>query len=210
MAAVSLVLIAELVAGCRDERRKTNNDDDLDTEAGVIDVYQNFEPTIFKITTAGLAAKDTAAQGANIPAVPLTGDVMGTGTMGGTVAQSGSLNQNLNLWVQLNDYSDTGLVRYQTEGTSLQFGLNITNQPSDNQMTGDLVGALTLAGDVEGIGDFDLHTVSDLADDDANPALICTRVTGTVTAVHDSTLTVDFVIAAGVLDSAQALKCSTL
>lgn len=208
MLAVGGVVLAELVAGCGGKKK------DVTDEDAVMLMYENFVPTIYKLTTAGIAAKDTAAQGANIPNITLTGDVMGTGTMGGTVAQSGGQNQNLSLVVELNDYSDTGDVVYQTDNTSestkLQFGLQITNQPADNSASGDIDGTLTLDGDVEGTGIFDLHTETDLDDDDANPAIICTRVTGTVTAGGDSN-TVDFVIPGNLtLTSSQAAACAAL
>lgn len=185
---------------------------EIDTQEGVRTAYENFEPTILKITSAGIAAKGTASQGANIPVIPLVGFVSGTGGVGGTVAQSSGLNENLNLWVQLESYSDTGAVYFQTDDTSdatkLQFDLQIRNQPANNTMSGTLTGSLTLSGEVDGTGLFDLATVTDLADDDGAPDPICTHVTGTVTAESD-TVNVDFVLPL-TLDSALRAACAAL
>ena len=204
----TLVAFTAIAYGC------SGNDDDNDvgTEAGVLEAYQNFEPTIFKITSAGLAAKGTAAQGANIPEISMPGLVAGSGGVGGNVSQSSGNNENLNLWVRLDAYSDTGDVYFQTDNTSdstkLQFGLQIKNQPGDNTMDGTIDGELTLSGDVDGTGIFDLTTVSDLEDNDLAPDLICTHVTGTVTAAGDD-LEVDFVLPLG-LDSAMQAACAAL
>lgn len=211
LGALGVLVAAEavLVLGCGDGKKK-----DITDEAGVIEAYQAFQPTILKITSAALAAKGTAGQGANIPSIVITGDVMGVGTMGGTVAQASGLNENLNLWVELNAYSDTGNIVFQTdntdETTKLQFDLSIQNQPPDNGMTGALSGTLTLSGDVEGTGVFDLTTATDLTDDDGNPEIICTRVTGTVSAANE-TETLDFVLPDPVvLGSALAASCAAL
>ena len=203
------VLVVWVIAGygCSGDKKKS-----VDTEEGVLAAYQNFEPTILKITSAGLAAKGTATQGANIPVIQLVGLVNGTGGVGGSVAQSSGLNENLNLWVELNGYSDTGDVDFQTDNTSeatkLQFDLQIKNQPDDNTMDGTLDGELTLSGDVDGAGIFALATASDLDDDNLAPALICTHVTGTVTASGED-LDVDFVLPLG-LDSALNAACAAL
>lgn len=211
--AFALVAIASgiggvVLAGCGggDKKKKVEDEDAVQL------AFENFQPTILKITTAGIAAKGTASQGANIPVIPLVGLVTGTGGIGGTVAQSGGQNENLNLWVELNAYSDTGDVTFQTDNTSdttkLQFDLQITNQPQDNRMDGTIVGSLTLGGDIEGTGIFDLATASDLEDDDGQPDLICTHVTGTVEA-DSEVIDVDFVLPL-TLDSALAATCATL
>ena len=204
----TLVAFTAIAYGCSGG----DDDNDVDTEAGVLEAYQNFEPTILKITLAGIAAKGTAAQGANIPVIQMPGLVGGSGGVGGNVAQSSGGNENLNLWVQLDDYSDTGDVYFQTDNTSdttkLQFGLQIKNQPGDNKMDGTIDGELTLSGDVDGTGIFDLATASDLEDDDLAPELICTHVTGTVTAAGDD-LPIDFVLPLG-LDSALQASCASL
>lgn len=211
LGALGVLVAAEaaLVAGCGGDRKKNVTD-----EAGVIETYLAFQPTILKITSAALAAKGTASQGANIPPVVIHGDVMGVGTLGGTVAQSSGLNENLNLWVSLNAYSDTGNIVFQTDDTDdttkLQFDLSVQNQPPDNSMAGTLVGTLTLSGDVEGTGEFNLATATDLTDDDGNPEIVCTRVTGTVSAANE-TETVDFVLPdPAVLGSALAAACAAL
>ena len=208
------ILLPGAVVGCIGVAVGCGGDDKkkVDTEEGVVLAYENFQPTILKITSAGLAAKDTANQGANIPVIQIVGMVSGTGGVGGSVAQSMGQNENLNLWVELNDYSDTGDVTFQTDNTSettkLQFDLQITAQPQNNRMDGTLSGTLTLTGDVEGTGVFDLDTASDLEDDDLNPALICTHVTGTVEA-EGETLPLDFVLPL-TLDSALAAACASL
>ncbi len=179
-------------------------------------VFVNFQPTIMKIMSAGIAAKGTASQGANIPEIGLVGLVQGTGTVGGTVAQSGGQNENLNLWVSLrNEYSDTGDIFFETDDTNdttkLQFGLNIQNQPQDNTMNGTLDGPLTLTGDVEGTATLALGFVSDLDDDNVNSFLICTHVTGTV-ATATNTTALNFVIShlSSALDPVQQAKCEGL
>ena len=194
--------------GCGGGDKKKN----VDTEEGVQIMYDNFQPTILRITTNGLAAKGTASQGANIPEIVFPGLVSGTGAITGTVAQSSGQNENLSLDVRLDAYSDTGDVTFQTDNTSaatlLQFDLQVKNAPGDNTMDGTLTGTLTLDGDVEGTGVFNLTTVTDLDDDDLNPFIICTHVTGTVTADGDD-LAVDFVLPLG-LDSALQAACAAL
>lgn len=196
------------VYGCSGGDKKKN----VDSEEGVETMYANFEPTILRITTNGLAAKGTASGGANIPEISFPGLVAGTGTISGTVAQSSGQNENLSLEVALDAYSDTGDVFFQTDNTTadtkLQFDLQIKNQPSDNTMDGTIAGTLTLDGDVEGTGVFNLALASDLDDDDLNPAILCTHVTGTVTADSDD-LDVDFVLPLG-LDSAMQAACAAL
>ena len=207
---LTLVAVASWIgvaAGCGGDKKKKVNDEDAVQLA-----YENFQPTILKITSAGIAAKGTASQGANIPVIQIVGLVSGTGGVGGSVAQSGGGNENLNLWVELNGYSDTGDVSFQTDNasdaTKLQFGLQIKTQPGDNTMDGTIDGELTLDGDVEGTGIFDLTTVTDLEDDDLQPDVICTHVTGTVEAGGDS-IVVDFVLPLG-LDSALNAACAAL
>lgn len=208
--AVPAVIVAwTMVAyGCSGGDKKKN----VDSEEGVQIMYDSFQPTILRITTNGLAAKGTAGTGANIPEIFFPGLVQGSGAITGTVANSNSGNENLSLEVRLDDYSDTGDVTFQTDNTSaatlLQFDLNVQNQPADNGMSGTIVGTLTLDGDVEGTGVFDLALASDLDDDDGNPAIICTHVTGTVTAEGDD-LDVDFVLPLG-LDSALQAACAAL
>lgn len=208
--AVPAVIVAwTMVAyGCSGGDKKKN----VDSEEGVQIMYDNFQPTILRITTNGLAAKGTASQGANVPEIFFPGLVQGSGTISGTVAQSSGQNENLSLDVQLDAYSDTGDVIFQTDNTSpatlLQFDLQVKNAPGDNTMDGTITGTLTLDGDVEGTGVFDLTTVTDLEDDDLNPAIICTHVTGTVTAEGDD-LDVDFVLPLG-LDSALQAACAAL
>lgn len=196
-----------IVAGCSGD-----DDDDIDDEASVQAIVDNFLPTLMRITSAGLAAKDTAAQGANIPEIVFPGFVSGSAAIGGTVAQSSGENQNLSLFVGLTNYADTDALSFETDNTSesskLQFDLNVQNQPADNGMSGTLVGTLTVDGDLEGTGVFDLDLASELADDDAQPDIICTHVTGSV-AVSDSTLNVNFVLPLGLTSSLQA-ACMTL
>lgn len=192
-----------------------DDDDDLESEAGVQEVVNAFLPTILRITSAGLAAKGTGGAGANIPPIEFLGWVSGTAQIGGQVAVSAGENENLNLHVGLIAYSDTGGITFQTDNTSdetrLQFDLQVVNQPPDNTMNGTLAGNLTVSGEVEGEGTFDLTLSSDLFDDDANAYLICTHVTGTVSVGTggDDTLTVDFVLPLG-LDSALNAACSLL
>ena len=208
MAVPAVVVAWTLVGlGCSGGDKKK-----VDSEEGVETMYANFEPTILRITTNGLAAKGTASGGANIPEIFFPGLVQGSGAITGTVAQSSGNNENLSLEVRLDDYSDTGDVVFQTDNTSpatlLQFDLQIQNQPADNGMDGTIAGTLTLDGDVEGTGVFNLTLVSDLEDDDLNPAIICTHVTGSVSADGDE-LPVDFVLPAG-LDSALQMACASL
>lgn len=60
-------------------------------------------------------------------------------------------------------------------------------------MFGDLVGVLVLSGERQGEAELALRVASDLADDDADPVLYCTHVTGTVASGSDVE-DVDFVI----------------
>ncbi len=168
------------------------------SEETVQKIIDDFQPTVDKIIENGLAAKDASTQGANITPVTASGDEAGTLTIGGKVAQSSGANENLDLWVQLDsDYSDTGKIIYATDNTSdttkLQLDIQITAQPQDNRMSGSIVGPLTVEGDVNGSASFNLTFEADLADDDANPTLICSHVTGSVTS-NGATVNVDFVV----------------
>lgn len=212
-----LVMMACALMGVNGCSGDSDNDDDLTSEEVVQVVFDNFQPTIAKITTNGLQAKDdSAATGANITPISDVGAEQGTMTIGGTVAQGSGLNENFDLWVQLDeDYGDTDEVFYTTDNTDdttkLQFALHIINQPADNQMTGTLQGSLELSGDVEDTGTFDLTFTTDLDDDDTHAVVICSHVVGTVT-TGEETLTVDFVLPEDTsgLDQAQIDKCVTL
>jgi hypothetical protein len=104
--AVPAMIVAWTMAayGCSGGDKKKK----VDSEEGVQTMYDNFEPTILRITTNGLAAKGTASGGANIPEIIFPGLVQGTGAITGTVAQSSGNNENLSLEVRLDAYSDTG------------------------------------------------------------------------------------------------------
>ncbi len=190
-------------------------DDGVADEETVMLIYDNFQPTIAKIIENGLVAKDASTNGANIAPITAAGDVMGTMTVGGQIAQSASNNENLNLWVQLDTYGDTMPLIYQTDNasdaTKLQFDLQISSQPADNTMSGTLVGDLSVSGEVEGTGSFNLAFVSDLVDDDANLEVICSHVTGTVSS-GDATNNIDFVLPdePGALTDEEFAKCAAL
>jgi hypothetical protein len=197
-------VLGAAVAGCGD---------DITDEEAVQEILDDFQPTMTKLISMGLEAKSTSSSGANITPVDGTGAEQGTVTIGGKVAQSSGENQNLDLWVQLDgDYSDTGLIFYATDNTSdetkLQFTLQIANQPADNTMNGSLVGPLSVTGSVEGSATFNLSFVTDLTDDDADPQVLCSRVTGTVSK-GDASEDVDFLVPIDLsgLDQAQIDKC---
>jgi hypothetical protein len=186
---------------------------DLNDQEKVQAVFDNFQPTIAKIIEAGIAAKSSSAQGANISPVVRNGDKQGTFTVGGKVAQSSGLNQNLDLWVQLDGpYSDTGEIFYATDNTSdatkLQFDVQIQNQPTDNFMSGTLAGGLTVSGDVDGSATLNLRFATDLADDDNAPTVICSHVTGSVV-TPNATKDLDFLLPVDTsqLGQAQIDKC---
>jgi hypothetical protein len=202
--AVAVAILAVSV-GCGNE---------LTNEEKVQIVFDNFQPTLSKIIEAGLAAKSTSTQGANVSPVVRDGGEKGTLTVGGKVAQSAGLNQNLDLWVQLEgEYSDTGKIFYQTDNTDNttkpQLGIQIQNQPSDNSMSGTLVGPMTISGDVDGTATFNVRFISDLEDDDAAPTVICSHVKGSVTA-NDTTKELDFLLPVDTsgLSQAQIDKCT--
>lgn len=205
-----ILMLLGLTAGCGDDEELTNAEK-------VSLIYDNIQPTIDKIIAQGLLAKDASTSGANITPFTVNGDNAGTMTVGGQIAQSSGGNQNFTLWVQLDGpYSDTGTVKYATDNTSdstkLQFGLHIANQPSDNAMEGTLNGPLTVSGDdVEGTATFALAFATDLADDDAAPTVICSRVTGSVTQ-DGETKSIDFVLPKDMtgLDQSQIDKCNAL
>lgn len=192
------------------------SDDDLDEEETVAAIFDAFQPTIAKIVAKGYEAKDAATSGANITTpVTGTGDVQGTMTIGGKTAQSSGGNQNFTLWVQLDGpYIDVEDISFVTDNTTdeskLQFPVQITLQPSDNRMTGTLSGALEVDGDIEGTAIFNFTIATDLADDDGNPAPLCSHITGTIT--QDDTHDFDFVSPrdTSALDAAQVTKCQTL
>lgn len=98
--------------------------DIADDESAVL-LYEDFEPTLARIVQAGLDAKGTATDGANIPVIELEGEVSGTLSLDGTVAQSVGENEQLTLDVTLEDYSDTGVLTYDSalaeDGEPLSF-----------------------------------------------------------------------------------------
>ncbi len=190
--------------------------DDVNNAQAVQKIFDDFQPTMEKIIKQGLAAKDASTNGANITPVSANGTNKGTLTIGGKVAQGTSLNENLDLWVQLDGpYSDSGKIFYATDNSSdttkLQFGLQMSNQPQDNGMSGTLVGPLKVTGDIEGTAAFDLRFATDLTDDDAAPAIICSHVLGTVTQ-GDQSKSIDFLLPQDTsgLDAPQLDKCKAL
>ena len=204
LALPSLIAIG---VGCSGDKKKKVND-----EATVIEIYEAFVPTILKLTSAGLAAKDSAS-GATINPYNFTGDVSGTGVITGTVAQAGGGNENLSLDVDLTNYADTDAMTFATETSALQFDYQIKSQPADNQIqSGILDGELSVSGEnVDGTALFDLALTVDMNDDDGDPFLICSHVTGTVT-VGDDAEPIDFVLVHldTALDPAQQTKCEGL
>jgi len=204
MRILATVFSVSLLVGCGN---------DVTKEESVQQIFDGFQPTITKIIETGLEAKDASTSGANITPVTTSGVEQGTMTIGGSIAQSGSQNQNFNLWVQLDDdYSDTEGLAFNTDNTDdttkLQFGLQIQSQPADNLMTGTLAGALEVSGDVDGTAIFDLRFTTDLDDDDANPVVICSKVVGTVEA-DGATVDLDFISPEDTtaLDQTQIDKC---
>jgi hypothetical protein len=177
--------------------------------------FTSFVPTIEKIMEAGIAAKDLPGGAAVDPPIQIVGAVTGTGGVGGMIANSTGNNTTMNLWVELHDYADTNDVSFNTDNTSddtkLQFDLSIQNQPQDNTMNGTIDGVLSLDGEVEGTGTFDLAFDTDLDDDNTNPFLICSRVTGTVVTATNTT-SLDFMIVhlTSALDATQQANCDAL
>ena len=192
------------------------SDDDLDEEETVAAIFDAFQPTMAKIVAKGYEAKNASTSGANIT-TPVTGagDLQGTMTIGGKTAQSSGSNQNFTLWVQLDGpYIDVEDISFVTDNTTdetkLQFPLQITIQPADNRMAGTLKVALDVDGDIEGTAIFAFTIATDLADDDVNPAPICSRITGTIT--QEDTHDFDFILPrdTSTLDAAQLTKCQGL
>lgn len=204
----AVFLATAMIAGC--------SGSDLTDEQSVELIFDAFQPTIAKIVAKGYEAKDAPTTGANIT-TPLTGtgDIKGTMTVGGKVAQSGGGNQNFTLWVQLDGpYADDPRVSFQTDNTDdttkLQFPATITNQPADNRMSSTVNGRLDVTGDVAGGATFAINVATDLDDNDAAPTPICSHVTGTVTAKKVKTF--DFVLPldTSTLSPTQLTKCQGL
>lgn len=165
----------------------------LSSEEQLQTVLDSFLPTLAKVLDAAIDAKDDDTPGANITPVVLVGDAAGQLTLSGSVAQSSGDNSQMTLAVAFEDYSDDDALFWLATEAPLSLSLGVTNAPADNRMDGRLDGPISVGGLVIGDGTLDLDLASDLADDDLDPAHLCTRASGTVS-VGDGSLPVDVVV----------------
>lgn len=125
-----------------------------------------------------------AASSANIDPQSTTGDETGTLTISGKVDQGASSNKTMTLDEALVDYSDDGLLTYDTTPGALPvLDLKLSKIP-DGTISGTLAGAFQMSGELEGAVTLSLSIAGELQPNAIDPALVerkpgTTHVTGT-------------------------------
>jgi len=170
-----LFALALGIAGCSD---------DLASEEDARRAYVSLDKSIDKSMQLGFQGFN-AASSANIDPQAGNGDRTGTITIGGKVDQGSSANKTMTLNVVLKDYSDDGEVTYNTSGTGPVLDLKLNGIP-DGTITGTLVGAFAMSGELEGSVTLDLTINGELQPTMADPMKIerkpgTTKIAGTAT-----------------------------
>lgn len=166
---LSFTLLFALVA-CSDD-----GDIDSDTEAEW--AYLGFDSAIDKALNLGFDGFN-AASSANIPTQSGVGAETGTMDIDGQVDQGASANKGMRLLLTLVDYSDGPFVDPDTddeitvEYDSLvdappALDLSLRNIPNGT-FTGTLLGTITLSGDIQGDGEFNISFSGEIEEDPGN------------------------------------------
>ena len=123
--------------------------DSVSTDEDARDAYLGLDASIDKAITLGFAGFNSASS-ANIAAQMTNGTTSGTLTVTGQVDQGASANKGMRLFTAFANYSDNGLITYNTSSTALPaLNLMLLNIPTGT-LTGTLIGNVTMTGEQEG------------------------------------------------------------
>jgi hypothetical protein len=157
-------------------------DGDVSSEEDAKRAYIGLDKSVDKAIQLGFDGFN-AASSANIDPQSTKGDKTGTLTISGKVDQGASANKTMTLSMQMTDYSDDGLVTYNTSGTLPVIDLKLSNIPNGT-VTGTLSGAFAMKGELEGSVTLTLSISGNLQPTAADPNKIerkpgTTHITGT-------------------------------
>lgn len=111
--------------------------------------YLGLDPSIDKAIGLGFDGFNSASS-ANIAPQTADGGVRGTLTVTGQVDQGTSANKGMRLFEALDNYSDDGLITYQTNAAALPaLTMQLKNIPTGT-LDGTLVGTVNMSGDEHG------------------------------------------------------------
>jgi hypothetical protein len=148
----SLLLALAFLAGCGDG---------VSSEEDAKKAYMSLDKSVDKAMQLGFQAYNLASS-ANVDPQTGKGDKTGTLTISGKVDKGASTNKTMTLNEEMKDYSDDGLVTYNTEATALPvIDLKLSKVP-DGTIAGTLTGAFTMKGDLEGKVTLNLTIAGDL------------------------------------------------
>ena len=111
--------------------------------------YLGLDLSIDKAITLGFAGFNSASS-ANISPQTANGTASGTLTVSGQVDQGASANKGMRLLTALANYSDNGLISYNTSSAALPaLNMMLSNIPTGT-LSGTLIGTVTMTGEEEG------------------------------------------------------------
>lgn len=171
-----LILAGALaLAGCGDG---VGSDEDAER------AYVGLDKSIDKAIQLGFDGFN-AASSANIDPQTTGGDKTGTLTVDGKVDQGSSDNKTMSLNEKMTDYSDDGVITYNTLGALPVIDLKLSKVPTGT-VDGTLSGEFTMTGELEGPVKLTLSIAGQLQPSAADPMKVerkpgTTRITGVAT-----------------------------
>jgi hypothetical protein len=134
--------------------------DDVSSEEDAERAYVGLDQSVDKAMQLGFDGFN-AASSANIDPQSTKGTKSGTLTVSGKVDQGASDNKVMTLSMAMADYSDDGLVTYNTAGTLPIIDLKLSKIP-DGTIDGTLNGSFAMSGELEGNITLTLTIIGDL------------------------------------------------
>lgn len=158
--------------------------DDVGSDEDAARAYVGLDKSVDKAIQLGFDGFNSASS-ASISPQTGKGDKTGTLTIDGKVDQGSSDNKTMDLTEKMTDYSDDGLITYNTLGALPVIDLKLSNVP-DGTVNGTLVGDFTMTGDLEGPIKLNITIAGGLQPSAADPMKIerkpgTTKITGTAT-----------------------------
>jgi hypothetical protein len=137
---LTLVLFPLAAASCSGDNVGSSEDAER--------AYQGLDASIDKAINLGFDGFN-AASNANIPTQTGEGTVTGTMTISGQVDQGASDNKTMNLTDALAQYSDDGLITYDTADPLPTISIKLNKIPNGT-LDGTMAGTFTMSGELKG------------------------------------------------------------
>jgi len=158
--------------------------DDVGSEEDAERAYVGLDKSVDKAIQLGFDGFN-AASSADIPPQTGKGDKTGTLVIDGKADQGSSANKTMTLTEKMTDYSDDGLITYNTPGALPIIDLKLANVPTGT-VSGTLIGDFTMTGELEGAVKLSLTINGGLQPAAADPMKVerkpgTTKITGTAT-----------------------------